>query len=395
MKAPSFALRKSVSAILNVHGVPFRTHDDGGQFSVQDLASQYATDSAGRPYAIGQRLMVNGVAQRYQTHDGRTVDSTGAFLVGELERLDPTLHMPLAAVSWQRDINLRQDVTIADEFSSFTLTTFGSPGSLGAGNGVRNGKAWIGKATDQVSGIGVDTAKTPQPLTPWGLEVKYSLLELASAAQMGRPIDDQKIAGLKLKHQMDIDEQVYVGDAQSLQTGLINNSLMTNFTNVPNGTGGSPLWVNKTPAEILADVNELITSVWAASGFAKMPNKILLPPAQFGYISTITISTAGNISILKYILENNILKSSGGGTLTIVPCKWCRGAGVGGTIGVAGTHDRMLAYTQESDLVRFPMTMLQRTPIQYDSIYHKFTYYCRLGGVELVYPETIGARDGI
>ena len=33
-----------------------------------------------------------------QTHDGRTVDSTGAFLVGELERLDQTLHMPLAVI---------------------------------------------------------------------------------------------------------------------------------------------------------------------------------------------------------------------------------------------------------------------------------------------------------
>ena len=53
----------------------------------------------------------------------------------------------------------------------------------------------------------------------------------------------------------------------------------------------------------------------------------------------------------------------------------------------------MLAYTQEKGLVRYPMTPLQRTPIQYDSIYHKFTYYCRLGIIEVVYPETMAARD--
>lgn len=368
--------------------VRVRTHDH----AAFDMASQFAADSRGRPYAIGQRF-----EHVYRTHDGRTTDSTGAFLVGELERLDPTLHMPLAAVSWQRDIDLREDVTVADEFSSFTLTTFGSAGNLGAGNSIRNGKAWIGKATDQIGGMGVDTAKTPQPLTPWGLEIKYSLLELASAAQMGRPIDDQKIEGLKLKHQMDVDEMVYVGDSTIAGGvgGLINNPLMTNVSNVPNGAAASPLWVNKTPNEILADVNNLITSVWAASGYAKMPNKILLPPAQFGYISTTVVSTAGNVSILKYLLENNILKSSGMGELTIVPCKWCPGSGVGGTIGTPGAYDRMFAYTQEKNLVRYPMTMLQRTPIQYDSIYHKFTYYCRLGQVELVYPETCGARDGI
>jgi len=41
------------------------------------------------------------------TFDSRTIDSAGAFLVGELERLDPRLHEPLVSVSWSRDIDLR------------------------------------------------------------------------------------------------------------------------------------------------------------------------------------------------------------------------------------------------------------------------------------------------
>lgn len=369
-----------------------------GMFRTQDHALMVGADGQawgvtadGSAYQVGQKLPF-----AFPTHDGKTADSTGAFLVGELERLDPTLHMPLAAVSWQRDIDLREDVTIGDEFSSFTQTTFGSAGSLGAGNGIRNGKAWIGKMTDQIGGVGVDTGKTPQPLTPWGLEVKYSLLELASAAQLGRPIDDQKIEALKLKHQMDVDEQVYVGDANIGATGLINATLVTNVANVAaTGTGSSPLWSTKTPAQILVDVNELINSVWAASGWAKMPNKIIVPPIQYGLLAANTVSTAGSISTLEFLLKNNVINASGMGKLSIVPSKWCQGAGVGGTIGTVGAHDRMVAYTQEKRLVRFPMTMLQRTPVQYDAIYHKFTYYCRLGIVEVVYPETIGYRDEI
>lgn len=333
----------------------------------------------------------------YKTHDGsgKTVDSSGAFLVGELERLDQTLHMPLAAVSWSRDIDLREDVTIADEQSSFTLTTFGSAGSLGAGNGIRNGKAWIGKTTSQIGGVGVDTGKFPQPLTPWGLEIKYTVLELESAAKMGRPIDDQKYEALKLKHQMDIDEQVYVGDASLNNTGLVNSSFVTNVSNVPNGASASPLWSSKTPAEILADVNSMLTSAWAASGWAVMPSHVILPPAQFGSISTLTVSAAGSVSILKYLLDNNIVKSSGKGEISIVPAKWLIGAGVGGTLGTLGTVDRMVAYSKQKQYVRFPMTQMARTPIQYDSIYHKSTYYCRLGVVEVVYPETFAYRDGI
>ena len=43
------------------------------------------------------------------------ISSTGAFLVGELERLDPTLYEPITDFTWGRDIDLRTDVTIADE----------------------------------------------------------------------------------------------------------------------------------------------------------------------------------------------------------------------------------------------------------------------------------------
>ncbi len=339
---------------------------------------------------------------RYRTHDGRsiTVDSTGAFLVGELERLDQTLHLPLADVSFARDIDFRNDVSIGDEVSSFTQSSFGSTGSTGSGQGgtngaARNGKAWIGKATDQIAGVSLDIAKVPQPLRPWAIELKFSILELESAARVGRSVEDQKYEAMKMKNQMDTDEQVYVGDASTGDTGLLNAATVTNVSNVPNGALGSSTWVTKTPDEILADVNAILVSAWTQSGFAVMPDRLLLPPSQFGYISTQKVSSAGNMSILKYLLENNILTTSGQGTLKIFPAKWLVGAGVGGTIGTAGTVDRMVAYTKEQRFIRFPKTMLSRTPVQYDSIYHKTTYYCRLGVVEVVYPETIAYRDGI
>lgn len=324
-----------------------------------------------------------------------TIDSSGAFLVGQLERLDQTLNMPLADVTYGRDIMMREDVSMADEVASFTLSTFASSGSLGMGNGIRNGKAWVSKETDQIVGVNTDIAKTAQALRLWALELKYTIPEIESAAKLGRPIDEQKYEGLKLKHQMDVDEQVYVGDASTGDTGLFNHGLVTNASNVPNGTGGSPLWANKTPDEILKDVNDLLTDVWTKSGWAVMPKKILLPPTQFGLISTRPITTAGKDSILTYIMENNIVKASGRGQIEFQPVKWAVGTGSGGTIGTADGHDRMVAYTNDKRFVRYPMTMLQRTPVQYKSLWHMTTYFCRLGMVEMVYPETVGYRDGI
>jgi hypothetical protein len=353
--------------------------------------AQYAI-AAGMPLHYGAAGSARGV----QTHDGRTVDSTGAFLVGELERLDLTLHEPLASVTWGRDIDLREDVTIADEVSSFTLSTYGSAGSLG-GNAVGTGKAWIGKATDQVTGVSVDIAKIPHPLTPWAIELKYTILELESAAKLGRPIDQQKYDGMQLKHQMDTDEQVYIGDTTLGLTGLVNNTTEVGAaTSVLAGAGGGTQWVGKTPDEILNDMNTALTTTWQNSAWAIAPSNVLLPPAQYGQIATQKVSLAGNVAVLTYLQENNVFTKATGRKLSILPLKWLLGAGgVSPSYGTAGGTDRMVVYTKDYKRVRFPMTLLQRTPIQYDSIYHKSTYFCRLGAVEVVYGETVSYWDGI
>lgn len=318
----------------------------------------------------------------FLTFDAMTIDSTGAFLIGELERLDQTLHDPLAAVTWGRDIDLREDVTIADEVSSFTNSGFAAPGGITPG-----GKSWISKDATAIAGIALDIGKTQHPLYLWGMELKYTLPELASAEKLGRPIDQQKYNGLKLKHQMDIDEMVYIGDTTFGAEGLTNSSLVA-ATNVPNGLSGSPAWVNKTPDEILADVNALLNSVWATSAWAIMPQELRLPPTQFSYLVSQKVSGQGNLSILEFLRNNSLCNAANGRPLNIQPVKWLTGRGTGGT-------DRMLAYTKDKDRIRYPLVPLQRTPLEYRSLFQNVTYYGRLGVVEFVYPETVGYSDGI
>lgn len=319
---------------------------------------------------------------QFATFDSQTVDSTGAFLVGELERLDQTMHAPLANVTWSRDIDLREDVSIADEVSSFTNSSFAA-----AGGASPNGKSWIGKDADAISGIALDIGKTAQPLTLWGMQIGWTLPELESAQKLGRPVDTQKYSGLLLKYQMDVDEQVYIGDTMLGYEGLINSSLVT-ATNVVNGASGSPLWANKTPDEILADINKLLSDTWLASAYAVCPSKLLVPPAQFSKLVSQKVSDAGNISVLEYLKNNSLSNSINGVPLDIQPLKWLAGRG-------AGSTNRMVAYTQEQNRVRFPLVPLQRTPLEYRDLRQLTTYFGRLGVTEIVYPETISYADGI
>lgn len=320
-----------------------------------------------------------------QTFDQRTIDSAGVFLIGELERLDPQIYEPMVAYTWTRDIDLREDVSMADEVSSFTNSSFAAaPGVAGSQ------KAWVGKDSNAITGVALDIGKTASPLTLWAMQLGWTIPELESALKLGRPIDTQKYDGLMLKYQMDVDEQVYIGDTALGFTGLLNHASMTNNTNAATGD-----WASATHDEILADVNELLDSVWSASGYAVCPSKLLLPPAKFSALVSRKVTDLANMSILNFLQDNTISNALNGTPLDIKPCKWLTGTTNSGVGPGAEGSDRMYAYTQDKRRVRFPLVPMQRTPIEYRDLRQLTTYFCKLGAVELVYPETVGCRDGI
>jgi hypothetical protein len=318
------------------------------------------------------------------TFDQATIDSSGVFLIGELERLDQTLNMPLASYTWSRDIDLRTDVTMADESSSFTNSTFGAaPGAGGSG------KAWVGKTANTISTVSLDIGKTPQPLTLWAMQLGWTLPELESAQKLGRPVDTQKFEGMQLKYQMDIDEQVYIGDTVLGFRGMLNHTAMP----VSNAQTGN--WAAATAQQMIDDVNELLNAAWAASGFSVCPERLLLPPAKFSKLGATKVSEAGNVTVLEFIRQNCIATRVNGKPLEILPLKWLTGTTAGGQGPGAAGADRMVAYSKSKRFIRFPLVPMQRTPLEYRDLRQLTTYFCRLGVVELVYPETIAARDGI
>jgi hypothetical protein len=305
------------------------------------------------------------------TYDKRTIDAAGAFLIGELERLDKTLHLPLNRVTWQRDIDLREDVTMTDETSSFTHSDFAAADGAG--------KSFIGSASTAIPGLALNIGKVPSPLYLCGRELGWTILELEAAQRVGRPIDSQKYEGLQIKYNLEIDEMVYIGDESVGAVGLINHPGIA--------TGNSTLdWDTATPKQILDDVNDLLGMVWANSAYAVMPDQLRLPPAKIARL-TQPVTEAGSISLLKYISEQCLTFAETGKALDIKSLKWLRGRGVGGT-------DRMLAYSRDQNYVRFPLVPMQRTPLEQRGMYQLAIYYWKIGHMEFVFPETIGYMDG-
>jgi len=313
----------------------------------------------------------------------QTRDSSLAYFINQLDNLDKTLYEPLVSVTWSRDIKLRSGITMSNESTSFIRSTFAAAGSL---NNVGN-MPWISAETSAIPGVSVNGQRIVLPLRLLAREVSYTSVELERSQLTGQPIDVQKIAAFNTLYQMNTDQMVYIGSSDVGATGLINDAGITSGT-VATGAGGSTLWANKTPDEILADVNTLLTNTWLASAYAVCPGSLLVPPAQFSLLCSQKVSSAGNVSVLKFLQENSIALSINGKQLDIQPVKWLTGAGAGGL-------NRMVAYTNDEGRVRFPMVPVRRETAYYQGIRFTAPYLYAFGQIEFVYPETVQYADVI
>lgn len=304
------------------------------------------------------------------------ISSTGAFMRGELERLDQELYAPLADFTWSRDIDLREDVTIADEVTSFMLANYaGGFGSIGG-----SGKSWIKGMDTTPARVSVETSKVTTPLTPWGMEVSYSIFELQKAMQVGRPIDVQKYDAMKFKHQLDIDQQVYMGDEGIGVKGLLNNDAVVAKSNL-----GSVDVKTMSAEDAVNLFNTVLESSWKATQYIRIPDTILIPPALFAALASKQLPNVDK-NVLEYVLQNNIAVSNGG-KLTIRPVKWLNDSSINSGKG------RLVAYTKARDVVRFPLVQLQSMAPQFRDFMQSVPYYGALGGVEFVRPEMVYYGD--
>lgn len=314
----------------------------------------------------------------------KTRDSALAFYVNQLDNLDKRLYLPLTSVSWGRDIKLRGGITMSNESTSFIQSAFAAAGTLSNAAG---SMPFISPETTAIPGVSIDGTRQVLPLRLLAREISFTSVELERSQLLGQPIDAQKTDALNTLYQMNTDQMVYIGASEVGATGLLNNAGVTHGA-VANGAAGTPAWSTKTPDEILADVNTLLESTWSASAFAVCPGKLLLPPVQFSYLTSQKVSSAGNVSILKFLKENSIALAINGQELDIQPVKWLTGRG-------ANSTDRMVAYTNSEDRVRFPMVPIRRETAYYQGIRFVAPYLWAFGELELVYPETVQYADGI
>lgn len=307
-----------------------------------------------------------------------------AFLVGELEKRDEKLHEPLSAVTWPRDIPVKTGGGYVDSVTSFNVS-YGSAGGTDGG--------LLGQDSNELPVIQADIGKDSVPVFIWGHILKVPMIDQEKLQKVGRSLDQIYDKGLRLAHDKKLDENTYFGFPKHGTYGLVNDPRISTVTAAPHTPGGTDTkWEDKTPDEILADVNDGLTATIQASEYDNrgMANHVLIPWKQFTAISTRKVGVTGDKSILTYLEENNIAKKSGI-DLTILPCKQCEGAGT-------GESDRMVFYRNDEEMVRMNITVpLKRlfTQVSAEHIAYLTPFVTQFSALEWLYLTHALYKDGI
>ena len=232
------------------------------------------------------------------------------------------------------------------------------------------------------SDIGMTETIVPVKLAAVGYQ--YSNEEIRQAILLNQPLSQLK-ANLARRGYEELVQRVCMeGDTTQGLPGFINNSNVTAANVVDPGSGTE--WVNKTPAQILFDINDAFNDIRVDSLQNEEGNTLCLPTSQFGYIAGTPRSSTSDLTILAWIVNNSPYLNS---KEDIISLNELAGAG-------AASTDRMVAYRKDREklVLHIPMP-LKFTEPQRAGLGWIVPGECKLSGVELYFPGSARYSDGI
>jgi hypothetical protein len=239
----------------------------------------------------------------------------------------------------------------------------------------------LGSYADDLPRSDVKADEMTVQVKGWGSSYGYGLDEIRAAARANVALDQKKAEAARRAWEALVDRILAEGDTNTGMLGLFNQPNAQTYV-IPPGGGGSTLWANKTPEEILQDMVGIVEKVITTTFEAEHPNIIVMPRPQFVQISTQRFNNLTQTTILGWFE-----KAYPG--VMVKPWYKALGKGVGGA-------DRMVAYVLDPDHLQAIIPQeFEQLPIQERGLEFLTPCHGRIGGVVMYYPLSMAYGDGI
>lgn len=319
------------------------------------------------------------------TMDADGIASGGAFLTSELEKRDALIRTPLTSFTYTRDLPIRVGGGWADYVSAMSVG-YGVTG--GSGDGVVDAGGANG-----IPMVQADFDKGLYKAHAVAMGTRVMWVDMQKGNVTGRNIETLLRDGVRMTYDKHMDENAYVGFERYGTTGLVNNPDVTVTDAASNGaTSPSTKFKDKTPDQILDDINTGILDAWAQAEYDldAVPNHIIMPYEQYNYLATTRVSDLAEKTILTFLMENNVA-SQNGSDLFIGATNWCKGAG-------GSSDDRMVIYCNKERYIAMdelaPLNRAMTSPNTQHFCYDT-AFAGNVSEVEIFYTQPIVYVDGI
>lgn len=220
------------------------------------------------------------------------------------------------------------------------------------------------------------------PVKPIGDSFGYSIYEIKAAAKAGRSLATERAAAARETVFRLLEEIAAKGDSETGLKGLCNHSSVGSTT-APNGAGASPLWSSKTAAEILTDLNLIVSTIRGNTLGVEAPDTILMDEAHYTKIAQLRADSNTDKTVLEFFLSSNPFVKS------VEPWHFLS------TLG-AGSTSRLFGYRRD------PSKLKLRNPHGYEQLPPEakgleFEVSCHMSTAGVIYykPLSAYALDGI
>jgi len=220
-----------------------------------------------------------------------------------------------------------------------------------------------------------------------GIGYQYNIQEVAQAQMLGVNLSSEDAMLARRGYEEFVDESLMIGDASKEFDGLTDHPSIPIIV-APNGASGGSEWANKTPDEVLADVNNTLSAVYVDSMSVEVADTLLMGELSFVALANKRIDGTST-TLMEYIRKNNILTARYGIALKIQVVRGLDTAGAGGT-------RRMMAYRNDMEVLKAHIPMVFRfLPMQTIDLMFKVPGIFRFGGLDVRLPMACRYMDGI
>ncbi len=279
----------------------------------------------------GQILLVdNGIATRVVDKAGKTVDLIDRAVAGWLQ--SGLINDAEGAVAFSRQleyVRARVYETKYPELKARQLFPVTSGTPVGAQSLTITSFDMTGIAkiiSDYGQGLVRADAHGKQStvnIRTMGAAYGYSIEEMEAAAYAGVPLSARKGMALNRSFELGVNEIAFYGDSNHNIGGFFSNPNIPTSAAAASGTGSSRLWADKTPDQILEDINNAFTDVFSSTNMVHSADTLVLSADRYAFIAAKPRGDGTDTTVLEYVVKASPFLNS---MADVIPLNECAAA---------------------------------------------------------------------